>query len=207
MAELETAQKILKNDGLIIFPTETVYGIGCLMSSTVGIERLYKIKDRDGKPTSALFKDLNQVKQYVKMNKESLLLAKAFWPGPLTLCLPAKENVPEKLLGTGATFGVRINSNSWLRKLLNTLDAPLLAPSANFKHLKPTGKFAEIDKGLFKLVDYVVNIEPDHNKVSTVVSFATKPYTLVRVGAITKEAIDEILGKKLIQSFNKGVKQ
>lgn len=194
MESLEQASKVLKQGGLIIFPTETVYGIGCLIEFPNTIEKLYKIKERDNKPTLALFKDLNQVEEFVTLNKLSGILAKSFWPGPLTICLKPKIKVPEQILGSDGTLGVRVPGFNWTLMLLAAVSSPLLAPSANFKNHEPAKKFTEIDKRLFKLVDYVVNIEPGGQEVSTIVSFAQEPYNLVREGAIKKQSIESVLG-------------
>lgn len=192
-ATVEQASKILNQGGIVIFPTETVYGIGCLISFPESIKRLYKIKERKGRPTLALFKDLAQVESYVGINRQAEVLASAFWPGPLTICLKPKTSLPGEILGEDSTLGTRIPGFAWTLELLNQLNSPLLAPSANFKGLQPAKKFVEIDKALFKLVDYVVDVEPGGQEVSTIVSFANRSYNLTREGAIKKQAIEDIL--------------
>jgi L-threonylcarbamoyladenylate synthase len=195
MNTLETAKKALENGGIVIFPTETVYGIGCLLKFPKSIEKLYKIKKRDvSKPTSVLVKDLAAAEKLVIFNQTAYKLAAKFWPGPLTICLPAIENVPKSILGTDNTLSVRVPSNQWLLELLTSLNEPLLAPSANFQGSLPPKKRGEIDKELIKLVDYVVDIEPDSLEPSTVVSLSNeREYKLIREGSIKKASLDQVL--------------
>lgn len=197
MTQLETAKEILEGGGVIIFPTETVFGIGCLLSFPESVERLYKIKKRDlAKPTLVLVKNFQEASKLVFFNKAALTLAKYFWPGPLTISLPAVKNVPERILGPGNTLAIRVPSHPWLLSLLSYLDQPILAPSANFQNKPPAKKSSEIDKTFSKLVDYVVNIEPGGEAPSTVISFENqKDYKLIREGKITKKIIDQVLSK------------
>jgi len=198
MNEVEKAVEILNKGGIIIFPTETVYGIGCLLSHPKSIKKLYSLKKRDpSQPTSVLCSSLEQTKEFVYFNQMAERLAKELWPGPLTICLPAKENVPEEVLGAGGTLGIRAPGKSWVSDLLLKLNAPILAPSANFKGEKPPTKFAEIDKNLAHLVDYVVAREPGGQKPSTVVVFEGKDnYKITREGDITTKVVEATLEKE-----------
>lgn len=195
MNQLVKAKEVLEKGGVVIFPTETVYGIGCLLNFPKSIERLYQIKKRDlTKPTSVLVGGLEEAEKLVTFNKPAVALANKFWPGPLTMCLPALENVPKEVQGVDKTLSVRVPGNKWLLELLNYLAQPLLAPSANFQGDAPPKNFSEIDKELIKLVDYVVDIEPDGSEPSTVVSFLNeKEYKLVREGTIKKITLDQVL--------------
>src|SRR3990167_2507850 len=197
MTQIDTAAEILNKGGRGIVPTETVCGVGGLITKTGAIKRLYSLKQRDkNRPTLALAKDLDQAREWVAFNEGAEKLAAAFWPGPLTICLPVKKSVPEALLGPGNTLGVRVSSHPFLKQLLPRLESPLLAPSANFQGKLMPKSYTEIDKQLASLVDYVVDIEPEAKIPSTIVSFAEQKYNLVRKGPITQGAIDKVLKTK-----------
>lgn len=194
MTELDKVAKILNKAGIVIFPTETVFGIGCLLTKTDSIEKLYQIKQRDlNKPSLVLVKDLSQAKDWVSFNRNAEKLADYFWPGPLTISLPVKRNVSKLVLGPSDTLGVRVSSHPFLTALLPLLEAPLLAPSANLQGQKPPSAYSEIDKKLISLVDYVVDIAPEAKKPSTIVTFDQEKYNVLREGDISSEAINKVL--------------
>jgi L-threonylcarbamoyladenylate synthase len=199
MSEIDKAKEVLLNEGIIIYPTETVYGIGCLLKYPKSIKRLYKIKKREPtQPTSVLFPSLTSAEEYVEFSLQAKKLAERFWPGPLTMCLPSKKNLVEAVLGPDNTLGVRVPSNEWCLELLKGLNEPILAPSANFKGGQPARRFAEIDKELIQLVDYVVPIEPGGLNPSTVIGFSgDSGYNIIRPGEITEQMITETLEKGL----------
>lgn len=197
MQQLTSAKTILQAGGIIIFPTDTVFGIGCLVNFPISIEKLYKIKKRDvAKPTLVLASSVEKLEKLVVFNAKAKQLADVFWPGPLTICLPSRKSVPKSILGPQNTLAVRVPAHKWLLHLLKQVESPLLAPSANFQGSKPAKFLAEIDKELIKLVDYVVAIEPGGLRPSTIISFeSNKNYKLVRAGPISKEIIDQVSSK------------
>ncbi len=197
MNQVTKTAEILNKNGIVIFPTETVYGIGCLLTATESISRLYEIKKRDpGKPTLALVKSVDQAQEWVEFDSRAKALADAFWPGPLTICLQVRKNVAETILGTDRTLAVRVSSHPFIQELLPKLSAPLLAPSANLQGKPPASRYSEIDKGLRVLVDYVVEIEPEAKPASTIVSLAKQKYNLIREGSISQFEIEKILNSK-----------
>ncbi len=194
---ISEAVEVLKSGGIIIYPTETVYAIGCLVTHADSIKKLYEIKHRDSsQPTSVIVSSLELATNYVKFNQAATRLASEFWPGPLTMCLPVVKEVPEVLLGPDNTLGMRVPGNAWTLDLAKLAEVPILAPSANFKGEKPPATFGEIDKRLIELVDYVVDTDPSGQKPSTIVTFDNKGNPeIIREGAINKKAVFETLGK------------
>lgn len=188
------AAEVLNQGGVVIFPTETVFGVGCLINFPKSIERLYKIKKRESsQPTLVIGKDLKSLSEYVYFTPKASLLGQKFWPGPLTLVLKAKKKAPKAILGPSDSLGVRVSDHPWFKKLSNLVKVPVLAPSANFKNEPPATKTVEIDKQLIKLVDYVVDIEPGGLEPSTIVSLLDSDYNIVRNGPVTKEVIEQTL--------------
>ena len=190
MDEVQKAAEIVKNGGVIIFPTDTVFGIGCRIGNQKALERLYRIKKRDeSKPTLIIIENIKQGKKYATFDKKSLLLAKVFWPGPLTLVLKSKVGVPNMIKGIRNTLGLRQPNHKIVQKLISLVGEPLLAPSANFSRQIPPSKFSEIDKNLIKLVDYVLNFECGGNKPSTIFESLNGTNNFIRIGAISKKRI------------------
>lgn len=189
----EKIKKILFEEGVIIFPTETVYAVGCLLTEN-GVERLYKIKNRpSSQPTLAIFPSLEKVKEYVEFDQEAEKLTQRFWPGALSLILKTKRALPKKILGKGNTLAVRISSHPWLSNFLKELKEPILAPSANFRGKPAPRTYSEIDKRLANLVDYVVEVSPSGSNPSTIVDLVERPFKIVRKGDISEEQINEAL--------------
>lgn len=190
MDEVQKAAEIINDGGVVIFPTDTVFGIGCRIGNQKAIERLYRIKERnEGKPTLIMIENIKQGRKYAKFDKRSLLLAKAFWPGPLTLVLKSKEGVPNMIKGIQNSLGIREPNHKIVQKLISLVGEPLLAPSANFSRQVPPSKFSKIDKNLIKLVDYVLNFECGGDKPSTIFESLDGTRNFIRIGAISKNRI------------------
>ncbi|MFA6170453.1 MAG: L-threonylcarbamoyladenylate synthase [Candidatus Margulisiibacteriota bacterium] len=142
------ALSILKSGGVIAFPTETVYGIGTLLGSRKGINKIYKLKGRPkNKPLQVLVPSLAEAKKLAKFNPAALVLAKKEWPGPLTLVLPALKGKK--------TIGIRIPAHPLTLKLLKKT-GPLASTSANESGEKPALTALEVIAALPEL-DLVID--------------------------------------------------
>lgn len=203
MNQIEKAKEVLNRNGVVIFPTETTFAVGCRLDSKTAVKKLYSLKQRpQSQPTSIVCENLEQVLNYCYLTPKEEILAQTFWPGPLTICLKPKENVPNNLLATDRTIGVRVPGFTWLRELIKTVGVPLLSPSANFRGEAPPIKLTQIDKKLADLVDYVVNIEPEGKNPSTIVRLENSKVTIIREGIIEKNKIEESLkGVKTSESI------
>ena len=194
MDKVRKAAEILKSGGIVIFPTDTVFGIGCILSDERAIERLYKIKKRPkGNPTLLLVKSLEQAKKIAEFEQTSNKLANHFWPGPLTMVVKSKSLVPKIILGEDGTAGLRVPNHEISLKLIELVGEPILAPSANFKGENAPSKLSEIDKRLLNLVDYVIELECGGEKPSTIVEVLGKNQRIIRTGPITNEQIFKTL--------------
>lgn len=187
---INKAVRVLKDGGVIIFPTDTVWGIGCSLDSTQAIKRLYKIKKRKrNKPTAVLVGSLNQAEKLGELDKQAVDLAKKYWPGGLTIIVKAKKTVPKIIQGKDNAVGLRMPNNTLLLKILKKLDTAIVASSANFagKPIARTRK--ELDNRLIELVDLVLEGESGGDLASTVVDLTQKPTKLVRSGFIPSEKL------------------
>ena len=131
---IKKAQKILKNGDLVIFPTETVYGLGGNANDGNAIKKIYKIKNRPiNNPLICHFKNIENIEKNFFLNDISYKLAKKFWPGPLTLILEKKysSNISSNLSNQKKFVGCRIPNHPIALELLNGIPFPIAAPSAN----------------------------------------------------------------------------
>jgi len=182
---LKKAVEILQKGGVVVFPTDTLYGVGCRMDDKDAVKRVYKIKKRSSqKPTLVLVSSVSMAKRYVKINNIGQKLIKKFWPGPLTIIFQAKNNVPKEIQGEGQALGVRYPDYPPLLKIIKKIGVPILAPSANFQGEHPPKKFKDLDEKFIKMVDFVIKGECKIGKESTIVDCTKTPPKVLREGAI-----------------------
>lgn len=177
--------KILKSGGVVIFPTDTVWGIGCSIENPDAIKKLYEIKRRElNKPTAVLVGSLKQANKLGIFNTKTLTLAQKYWPGGLTIIVKAKSMVPKNILGPNNTVGIRIPNHPLFLSIANNLDFGIVAGSANFVGQPTPTRKNQLDSNLIKLVDYVVDGESLGLFASTVVDTTLSPFKVVRQGLI-----------------------
>ncbi len=187
MGQIQQAIEILKNGGVGIFPTDTVYGVGCRLDDERALKRLFALRNRpEEKAVLAVVDSVEMAEKYVTIPEEvRLQLIKKYWPGGLTIVLPCnREKVPEIARGGGMTLGVRQTSHPVLLELIKEIGVPLVAPSANFAG-EPTPKtFEEVDKKLLDMVDFAINLPSGGNVASTVIDCSVTPWKILREGAV-----------------------
>lgn len=201
MAELEKARirraaEILRRGGLVIFPTETVYGLGANALDPRAVAKIYELKGRPR--TSPLIVHVASVEQARQLVTEwppaAQALADAFWPGPLTLVLPKAPLVPDIVTAGLPTVAVRMPDHPVALALIREAGVPVAAPSANpFSRLSPT---RTTHAGpLLAQVDDVLDAGATPLGIeSTVVSLVTQPPTLLRPGAISRAQLESLIG-------------
>ncbi len=186
--ELTQAVKILKKGGVVIFPTDTAFGIGCRIDNEKAVERLFNIRKRPTtQATPVLVDTVKMAKEYVQKIPQEVIdqLIEPYWPGALTIVLPCKtEKVLPLVRGGGNTIGVRIPNNLTTRTLIRETGIPILGPSANF-HGEPTPyEFENLSKELVRLVDYVVPGICSVKQASTVIDCSIKQWKILREGVV-----------------------
>ncbi|MGN1200637.1 MAG: L-threonylcarbamoyladenylate synthase [Candidatus Caccovivens sp.] len=182
----------MKQNKLIIFPTDTVYGIGCGIFDKENIEKIYKIKHRPKtKPLACLCANLEQIESIAIVGESERKLIEHLLPGALTIILKAKDDV-KKVTGF-ETVGVRIPNSHIALSILSEM-GPMLTTSVNESEQTPLNDYEEIVQKYGKIVDKVYNTtEKSSNLSSTVVSLLSGELKLLREGEISKDAIEEIL--------------
>jgi L-threonylcarbamoyladenylate synthase len=189
MNDIQQAIKIVKQGGIVIFPTDTAFGIGCRMDDEEAVKRLFSIRKRpETQATSVLISDLKMAEPYLEQVSNEVIeqLMKPHWPGGLTIVLPCKvEEVSNLIRGGSKTLGVRVPDHLTTLELINGVGVPILGPSANFSGGKTPYSFEELDPELKKLVDYVVPGECHSKLASTVIDCTVEPWKILRQGAVT----------------------
>jgi len=178
-----------------IFPAETVYGLGCHAFRPAAIQRIFHLKGRNFyKPLALLVSDLDQAQELIAdLPDAALILAKKFFPGPLTLVLKA-STLGRMTMGGHRTIGVRIPHHSWLLSLIKKTGVPLATTSVNHSGQPEALSGAEAKKSFEGKVDWIVDGgRTKLGKPSTVIDLTHFPYTVRREGAIPKRAIYEAL--------------
>lgn len=190
--EIKKAVEVLKkNGGIIIFPTDTAFGIGCRIDNEKAIERLFRIRKRPLSQASPVLVDsIEMAQDYLLPIPKDVLenLIKPYWPGALTIILHCiKEKVPELVRGGTSTLGVRIPNSQTALRIIKEVGVPILGPSANFHGEKTPYKFSDLDPELIKSADYVLKGECSACQASTVIDCSKKPWKILREGAIKIE--------------------
>lgn len=180
---IEQVAHCLREGGVIAYPTDTTYGIGCSIYNKKGLERIYQVKQRDRrKPFSFICTDLSEVSRYARLSNMAFKTMKRFLPGPYTFVLEASREVPDLLTTRQKTVGIRIPDNPICLAIVKTLGAPIVTTSANLSGEEPVGDPYEINQR-FAGLDLVVDGGRLATDVSTVISMVGDRMELLRQGA------------------------
>ncbi|HBG62331.1 MAG: threonylcarbamoyl-AMP synthase [Omnitrophica WOR_2 bacterium GWF2_38_59] len=184
---------VIRHGGLVIFPTETVYGIAADYSNKEAVNKLYEVKKRSHeKPFSVLISQKELISNYTRSTSSSLYkLINEFWPGPLTVVVRSREE--------GKTIGIRMPDNIVALSLVREARCTLAAPSANLEDCPPPSTCEEALKDLDGLVDVALDGGPSRiGQGSTVLDLTQENMNILREGSITKLQIENVLKRKTI---------
>ena len=189
------AARIIRNEGIVAFPTETVYGLGARFDSERAIEKVFVAKGRpDDNPLIVHIShpdELALIATEVPAVAERLILS--FWPGPLTIVLPKAPIVPNIATGGLGTVGVRMPAHDMALALIKAVGVPLVAPSANLSGRPSPTSALHVKEDLGDRIDAILDGgDTDVGLESTVVSVAHNKITILRPGAVTREMLEEI---------------
>jgi L-threonylcarbamoyladenylate synthase len=196
---ISQASTIIKNGGIVAFPTETVYGIGADIFNEKAVNSIFEVKGRNfNKPLSAHISDIKMVSMVSDIIPDIFYeLANIFLPGALTLIIKAKSNIPSIVTAGTETIAIRFPSNQVCKSFINTVGFPLAATSANISGnssaINPTEVKSELDEKIDAIID---DGECALKLESTVISLLGKP-TVIRIGAISINEIEGKLGRKM----------
>lgn len=190
----------LKEGNLIIYPTDTVYGVGGIISSEETIKNIYKAKERSfTSPLIVLVSDIKKIEEiaYIEEKNRSSIekLIEKFWPGGLTIILKKKEWVPNIMTANGDTVGVRMPNLEIALKIIESAGGLLPTTSANISGEKTPKSFDELSNKFKERVDILVNGGKSQIGLeSTIIDMSDKP-KILRLGAISLEEIEKVIGK------------
>lgn len=199
------AAKILQNGGLVAFPTETVYGLG---GNALNPEASGKIYEAKGRPSdNPLIVHISKIEDLYELARvvpdSALALAKRFWPGPLTMILEKKENVPDTITGGLSSVAIRMPENKIALKLIEKSGVYVAAPSANLSGRPSPTSASHVKRDLDGRIDMIIDGgEVNVGIESTIVDLTEAVPTILRPGYITLSDIEECLGSA---QFDKGI--
>lgn len=188
--ELEEARKVISEEGLVVFPTETAYGLAANALNENAIEKVYETKQRPrSKGLTVIASSPEQAEKYARLSEEGRKLVEEFMPGPLTLVSEKKEEVPDNL---NEKFVFRIPGNETARKLAE--ETPITATSANIAGELTSYSIEDISDELLEKVDFVLDTgKLEESPTSTIVEVDGGEVTVHREGPIKKEEVQNLI--------------
>lgn len=176
--DMEQAVSTVNGGGVILYPTDTIWGIGCDATDPAAVERIRDIKGREeGKAFIVLAADIDMVKEYVKMIHPRVETLLNFHQRPLTIIYKSSGVLPETLLARGGTIGIRIPVDQFCQELIRAVGKPIVSTSANISGDPNPSGYSDISPAIIEKVDYVVKYRRDEKmdgKPSVVASFDRK---------------------------------
>jgi L-threonylcarbamoyladenylate synthase len=196
----QAAEALVRGD-IVAFPTETVYGLGANALDARAVAKVFAAKGRpSSKPLVVLVPDLAKAEDFADVNATARKLAQAFWPGPLTLVLPKRQDcsLAEPVNAGLGTIAVRAPDHRVAQALLAASGLPIVAPSANRSGQPSPKTAAQVEAELGDRPAMILDGGPSpFGRESTIVSLAGPVPTLLRQGALPREAIEDILRQRL----------
>jgi L-threonylcarbamoyladenylate synthase len=200
LKQISQAIIILKQGGVIAFPTDTVYGLGANISIPEAVERIYRIKGRSHVKALPLVmsrtSQIDQITDYV--SPLAKLLIDRFWPGPFTIIVDKLKTIPDVVTSGGLTVAVRVSSHPVPAALIDGLGNPITGTSANLSGRPSPQKAEEVLSQLGSNVDMIIEDDEDVSGIeSTIVDVSKEIIRIIRKGAISIEEIEDLLKVKL----------
>jgi len=183
MRWIKKAAEILQQGGIIIYPTDTVYGLGCDLLNKKGIDRIYEIKKRDRKqPLSFICADLKHISQYAQVSDFSYKVMKKLLPGPYTFILKASRLVPKMIIPKRQTTGIRVPDNLICQALVSELGRPIISTSVKDDRGEIMTNPEEMEKKFRHVVDIVLDGGESSATPSTVLNLVDDVVEIIRIG-------------------------
>jgi L-threonylcarbamoyladenylate synthase len=192
------AAEIVSNGGLIAFRTDTFYGLGADPFNGAAVARIKEVKGREeGKPILLLISDIADGREVIRSRPPLFeILTEAFWPGPLTIVVPASDKLPEEVTAGEWTVGVRLPNDERVLRLVRECGGRLTATSANPSGCEPAESAADVEKYFSTGLDLIIDGgEVTATKASTVMDITFDPPRIIREGAISRAELEAVVGK------------
>ena len=193
--DLDVIKEILENDGIIAFPTDTVYGLGCIYNSNIAINKIKKAKGRDEKkPLPMMVSDIALIEEVAYINDDAKKIINQFMPGALTIVLKKKETIDDYITNGFDTIAIRIPNHKQTLSILKTINKPMLVTSANKSDTVSKFNSEDVIDDIGCYLDGIILGKSDNNLASTIVDL-TNGLNILREGIISKEDIKRVLEK------------
>jgi len=164
--DIKQALETLRSGGIILYPTDTIWGIGCDATNAEAVEKVNKLKGRTkDKNLIILLENENNITSYVSEVPDVAYELIEFTEEPLTIIYSGAKNLPLNLVAENETIGIRIVRDDFCRELIRRFRKPIVSTSANFSGQPSAKTFSEIDQGIIDGVDYVVNYQQDNLEI------------------------------------------
>ena len=201
--EIDEVCQSLKDGKLVCFPTETVYGIACIADNEAAFQRLVEAKRRSpDKPFTLMCSSIGEAIRYAEIDAHTISAMKDFMPGPITMLLKVRKDVPSWVTLGFPTIGVRVPSSPEVLALIDKVGMPLLVPSANLSGDEAPASSKDLNEDLMNACEYVIEGECEGKNASTValLSDSSNP-SIIREGPISLEQIKASLKKEPLSVF------
>ncbi len=180
---IDKAVECMRQGGVIAYPTDTMYGIGCDIYNQKAVKRIYKLKNRDKrKPFSFICCNLKNVSQYCLVSNSSYRIMKKCLPGPYTFVLQSLKIVPKIMMTKQKTVGIRVPNNNICRQLVETLGNPILTTSAIINDKNAPSEAYEVEEILGSQVDVIIDGGTVYPSPSSVISLINDNIEVLREG-------------------------
>ena len=180
---LDQAVLKLKNGGLIVYPTDTIYGIGCDALNQSAVNKIYQLKGRDDrKPMSFICHDIEQIKKFAQLSSDHIDLLERNLPGAFTFILEASQGCPDHLKSQNNTVGIRIPDNQICLELVRKLDSPIITTSINQSGQPPLNDPQEIEAIFGDRLDLILDAGEIKGSASTIVDLTQPESKIIRKG-------------------------
>ena len=191
--EIDELVKILKNDGVISVPTDTVYGVCARISSQEAHDKLVVVKNRPNeKAFPVMCANIEQIKSIAIVNKNAEKIIKAFMPGPITLVLKKNKDLPDYVTNGKDTIAIRMATSDVLKEIIEKVGSPLFMTSANKSGEPICNNFDDIEKAC-PLLDGMLDGKVNYGEASTIVDCTSNEIKILRNGPISLKKIEKIL--------------
>jgi len=193
---LINASEMVKKGRIVVYPTDTVYGLGCNPYDLLAIDRVFELKSRGCKPLPVLCSSIEIVEKLIELDKRGLNLASKFWPGPLTIVAKKKDKtLPQTLTCGSDKLGVRIPDHKCAKRLIELCGGSLIGTSANKSGLRSPKTPSEVLKSLGRGFDVMIDGGPTPlGKESTVIDITGENPLVIREGALKASVLLEYIG-------------
>lgn len=193
--DIQKAGNIIKQGGLVAFPTETVYGLGADGLNELAVRKIYEAKGRPSdNPLILHVSNMEMTEKIGYINENAKKIIEKFWPGPLTVIVNKKEIVGNVVSAGLKTVAIRMPKNETARKLIAAADTPIAAPSANISGRPSPTRFEDVYDDLNGRIDMIIKSDnSDIGIESTIVDTTSNPPLILRPGGITYEMLKDVL--------------